>query len=70
MFGSYGGAMRLLLTFSDWLRGIWGEGQAGFGEAAVDEFGMVLDAGESLAEGAGEVVGVGECGVGHRPAPQ
>ncbi|MFF2519039.1 hypothetical protein, partial [Streptomyces sp. NPDC058086] len=32
-----------LLTFSDWLRGIWGEGQSGFGEAAVDELGVTLD---------------------------
>ncbi|MFD7378890.1 transposase, partial [Streptomyces mirabilis] len=34
---------RRLLTFSDWLRGIWGEGQSGFGEAAVDELGVTLD---------------------------
>jgi hypothetical protein len=58
-----------LLTFSDWLRGTWGEGQSGFGEAAVDELGVTLDVGKPSAEGAGEVVGVGECGVGHRPAP-
>ncbi len=31
---------------------------------------MALDVGESSAEGSGEVVGIGECGVGHRPAPQ
>jgi hypothetical protein len=60
---------RRLLTFSDWLRGIWGEGQSGFGEAAVDELGVTLDVAKPAAEGAGEVVGVGECGVGHRPAP-
>ncbi|MEU1535909.1 hypothetical protein, partial [Streptomyces fagopyri] len=31
-----------LLTFSDWLRGIWGEGQSGFGEVAVNELGVTL----------------------------
>ncbi|MFF2519381.1 hypothetical protein, partial [Streptomyces sp. NPDC058086] len=44
----------LLLTFSDWLRGIGGEGQSGFGEAAVDELGVTLDVGKPSAEGAGE----------------
>jgi hypothetical protein len=42
------------------------EGQAGFGEAAVDESRVALDVGEASTEGAGEVVRVGECGVGHR----
>jgi hypothetical protein len=46
-----------------------GEVQSGFGEAAVDDFGMALDVGEASAEGAGEVVGIGECSVGHRPSP-
>lgn len=58
-----------LLIFSDWLRVMRGEDQPGLGEAAVDEFGMALDVGESSAEGAGEVFGIGESGVGHRPAP-
>lgn len=31
---------------------------------------MVLDVGESSAEGPGEVVGIGECDVGHPSAPQ
>jgi hypothetical protein len=46
-----------------------GWGQSGLGEAAVDEFGMALDVGEASAEGAGEVVGIGECSVRHRPSP-
>jgi hypothetical protein len=40
-----------------------------FAEAAADECGMTLDVGESSAEGAGEVVGIGERVVGHRAAP-
>ncbi|MFB7311499.1 hypothetical protein [Streptomyces sp. NPDC056192] len=31
---------------------------------------MTLDMGKERAEGAGEVVGVGESRVGHQPAPQ
>ena len=38
---------KALLTFSDWLRSVSGQGQTSFGEAAVDEFGMALDVGEA-----------------------
>ncbi|MEU1502789.1 hypothetical protein, partial [Streptomyces sp. NPDC005732] len=33
---------QLLLTFSDCLRVVWGEGESRLGEAAVNEFGMAL----------------------------
>lgn len=56
-----------LLRFSG--RGRWGNGQAGAGEAAVDEAGSELDVSQAAPEGLGEVVGIGERGVGHRSAP-
>lgn len=59
----------LLLTLSGWCRGC-GDVQAGFGEAAVDEVGVSLDVGQSATEGALEVFGIGERGVGHGPSPQ
>jgi hypothetical protein len=40
------------------------QGEAGSSEAAIDDVAAVLDLAEALSEGAHEVIGVGEGGVG------
>jgi hypothetical protein len=46
------------------------DGQAGLGEAAVDQVAAVLDAAEAMTDGADEVFGCGEGDVGQPPTPQ
>ncbi len=55
-----------LLTLLAWCR----QGEAGSGEAAINDVAAVLDLAEALSEGAHQVVGVGESRVGLAAAPQ
>lgn len=66
--GTGGVAQSPLLSCSDCCRMV-GEGKAGAGQAAVDEVGAELDMTQAPAQGAFEVLVVGEGGVGQRAAP-